>query len=64
MKHPCEKCVPPKRHTACWGSCLDYKNYYDELNRCKYIQRLNEEVDNYLKSKGKFYRVKYGWRNV
>lgn len=22
--HCCEHCVPPKRHTACWGHCPEY----------------------------------------
>ena len=29
----CSNCVPPKRHTACWGHCPDYakeRAEYDE----------------------------------
>lgn len=29
----CQNCVPPKRHTACWGHCPEYlkeKAEYDE----------------------------------
>lgn len=31
----CEHCVPPKRHTACWGHCPEYQAERAEYERLK-----------------------------
>lgn len=31
----CEHCVPPKRHTACWGDCPEYQAERAEYERLK-----------------------------
>ena len=31
----CHYCVPPKRHTACWGHCPDYKKERAEYDARK-----------------------------
>ena len=33
----CHGCVPPKRHTACWGHCPDYADERAEYDRRKAI---------------------------
>ena len=51
----CRDCVPPKRHTACWGHCPDYaaeraeydrrKEAYEKIRKVKndiYNQRSNK----------------------
>lgn len=56
-RHPCQDCVPPKRHRACWDNCDEYK----ENKKMLMIYRENE-ADVYYKAKGEYYRTKYGWR--
>lgn len=61
----CNGCVPPKRHTACWGSCPEYaqqkaKHEMEkaEINKRKaiqddiYRQRINN-IDKALKKRRK-----------
>ena len=31
----CKNCVAPKRHTACWGHCPDYKEERAEYDKLK-----------------------------
>ena len=31
----CNGCVPPKRHTACWGHCPEYQAERAEYERLK-----------------------------
>lgn len=31
----CNGCVPPKRHTACWGHCPDYLTEKEEYEAMK-----------------------------
>ena len=32
---PCRKCIPPKRHLACHGSCTEFTEYNEERLRIK-----------------------------
>lgn len=51
-KHTCKNCE--KRHYACWDTCPEYL----AAKKTKQV----DEVELYFKSKGKFYKTKYGWR--
>ena len=42
----CQFCVPPKRHTACWGHCPDYAAERAELDRRKEADAKKRKVKN------------------
>ena len=42
----CIGCVPPKRHTACWGHCPDYAAEKAEYERCKEADVKRRKVKN------------------
>ena len=41
----CHHCVPPKRHTACWGTCPDYIKEKAEYEEKKAAERKRRDVD-------------------
>ena len=53
-KYPCRDCED--RHYAGWDRCAKYQDV-------KQAEKPTEdEADVYLKSKGTYYKTKYGWR--
>lgn len=40
----CQHCVPPKRHTACWGHCQDYAKERAEYDAKKAIEDQKRKV--------------------
>ena len=40
----CHHCVPPKRHTACWGNCPEYLKEKAEYEAVKAERRKQEEI--------------------
>ena len=40
----CHHCVPPKRHTACWGHCPDYAKERAEYDAKKAIENKKRKV--------------------
>lgn len=42
----CHHCVPPKRHTACWGHCPDYAAEKEEHDRRKEADAKRRKVKN------------------
>lgn len=40
----CHHCVPPKRHTACWGHCPDYAKAKAEYEARKAAYYGNKQV--------------------
>jgi hypothetical protein len=40
----CHGCVAPKRHTACWGHCPEYKEERAEYDRRKAIADHEKDV--------------------
>lgn len=53
-KHSCENCT--ERHYACWDTCIKYQEAK------KNGEHKVSEIDGYLRSKGTYYKTKYGWR--
>lgn len=61
----CYGCVPPKRHTACWGHCPDYikekaedtakkEAYYKEARLTgEFRQRRKDRYARYLQHRGR-----------
>lgn len=41
----CYKCVPPKRHTACWDTCPDYIAEKAEDDAKKEAERKRRHID-------------------
>jgi hypothetical protein len=41
----CHHCVPPKRHTACWGTCPDYIQEKAEEEAKKEAERKRRQID-------------------
>ena len=44
----CRHCVPPKRHTACWGHCPEYLKEKAEYEALKAERRKQAEIINGL----------------
>ena len=42
----CHHCVPPKRHTACWGHCPEYAAEKEEYDRRKDADAKRRKVKN------------------
>ena len=42
----CHKCVPPKRHTACWDTCPDYIEDKAKEDKKKQAERERRYLDN------------------
>lgn len=42
----CRYCVPPKRHTACWGHCPDYIKERAEYDKLKSAEDKKNAVRN------------------
>jgi hypothetical protein len=40
----CYGCVPPKRHTACWGHCPDYAKEKAQNEKDTAAQRKQKEI--------------------
>ena len=41
----CHHCVPPKRHTACWGNCPEYLQEKAEYEAIKAERRKQMEIE-------------------
>lgn len=41
----CHGCVPPKRHTACWGHCPEYLAERVEYDRKREIENKRRSLD-------------------
>ena len=41
----CHHCVPPKRHTACWGHCPEYLNEKAAYEAMKEARRKKESIE-------------------
>ena len=44
----CKGCVPPKRHSACWSTCPEYKAEKEEDLRKKRIEKRARAKDRAL----------------
>ena len=42
----CHHCVPPKRHTACWGHCPEYAAEKAEHDRLKAAEEERRRIQN------------------
>ena len=40
----CHHCVPPKRHTACWGHCPEYKKEKADYEAKKAVEDQRRKV--------------------
>ncbi len=41
----CHHCVPPKRHTACWDHCPEYKKEREAFEERKKKDRIKAGLD-------------------
>ena len=46
----CRHCVPPKRHTACWGHCPEYLKEKAEYEALKAEHRKQLEINRGLEA--------------
>lgn len=46
----CRFCVPPKRHTACWGHCPEYAAEKEEHDRLKAADAEKRKTNNNIYS--------------
>ena len=44
----CHHCVPPKRHTACWGHCPEYLKEKAEYEAKKEARRKKDDLNSWL----------------
>ena len=42
----CNGCVPPKRHTACWGHCQEYIAEKARIEQDTAEQRMKKQIHN------------------
>lgn len=50
----CKGCKPPKRHTACWGTCPDYlKEKAEDSQKKEAAKKFRDEEDMFLASRAR-----------
>lgn len=47
---PCKNCKKPKRYLGCHDKCKDYREWKSEYDKAHNQNRMNNEIDNTLKS--------------